>query len=127
MRRTINLAEITEEGLLLVNKKGIWILPGGKPLNERETHYETLIRELKEELSVSEEQIKIYNFYNSFIRKTPSKGKLLENRVYFGAINGSLKPSAEINEAKRIKDFENYRISERTSKIIFSLKQGRYL
>ncbi len=126
MRRAINLAEITEEGLLLVRKKDIWILPGGKP-KEGEPDDKCLFRELKEELSVSEQQIKIYNFYNSFTGRTPFSRSLLEAKVYFGTLNGRLKPSAEIKEFKYIKDFEKYKISEITSKIISSLKQDKYL
>ncbi len=126
MKKAISLINLTTEGLLLVNKNGVYILPGGKPENG-EKDYKCLIRELMEELSVSVEQIKIYNFYNSFIGKTPHKGYLLENFVYFGTLNGRLNPSAEISEAKRIKDFENYKISDITNKIINSLKEDRYL
>lgn len=126
MRKAINLAEITEEGLLLVRKKDIWILPGGKP-KEGESDYECLIRELNEKLSVSEEQIKIYNFYYSFIGRIPFSRSLLEAKVYFGGIKGKLKPSAEIKEFKYIKDFEKYKISEITRKIADSLKQDKYL
>ena len=126
MKRAINLAEITEEGLLLVRKKDVWILPGGKP-KEDETDDECLFRELKEELSVSEENISIYHSYERFTDKTPFSNILLEEKVYFGALKGKLKPSAEISEAKHIKDFENYKISEITNKIISFLKKDKYL
>lgn len=126
MRKAIRLIDITTEGLLLVDKKGVYILPGGKSENG-EGDYGCLIRKLTEELSVAKEQIKIYNFYNSFIGKNLHNGGLLENRVYFGAINCNFKASAEISKAKHIKDFENYKISEITSKIIFSLKKDKYL
>lgn len=125
MRRAINLAEITEEGLLLVRKKDVWILPGGKP-EEGESDYKCLIRELKEKLSVSKEQIRIYNFYKNFMGRTPFSKTLLEAKVYFGTLNGRLKPSAEISEAKHIKDFENYETSDITKKIIDSLRQDKY-
>ncbi len=126
MKRAINLAEITEEGLLLVNKKDVWVLPEGKP-NEGETDDECLFRELKKELSVSEKNISIYNSYGKFTGKTPFSNSILEAKVYFGALKGKLKPSAEISEAKHINNFENYKLSEITSKIIFSLKQDKYL
>ena len=125
MRKGIYLAEITEEGLLLVRKKDIWILPGGES-KEGEPDDKCLFRKLKEELSVSEQQIKIYNFYNSFTSRTTFSRSLLEAKVYFGTLNGSLKPSAEISEAKHIKDFENYKISEITSKIVSSLIDNKY-
>ena len=101
-------------------------MPGGK-LENKESDYNCLFRELNEELSVSEQQVKIYNFYNSFIGKTPNSKSDLEAKVYFGILRGSLKPSNEILEAKYITNFENYEISEITNKIISSLRKDKYL
>lgn len=124
--KAISLIFLTSEGLFLTKKRETWILPGGKP-KEGESDYECLIRELNEELSVSEEQIKIYNFYNSFIGKTPYSEKDLEAKAYFGSLSGRIKPNNEIEEAIFVKNFENYKISEITSKIISSLKEDKYL
>jgi len=126
MKKAINLAYITTEGLLLVRKKDVWILPGGKPEKE-ESDYDCLLRELNEELLIHKDSVSIYRYYGEFIDQTPSSKSQLEAKVYFGSIKGRLNPSAEIDEAKHIKDLENYNISEITKKIINSLKKDKYL
>ena len=126
MRTAISLISLTSEGLLLTKKKNIWILPGGKPL-DGETDYDCLIRELNEELRLSKEQILITNRYITFIGRTPHEGDLLENIVYFGTLKGKIKPSNEISEAKYVKDFKNYNLSDITQKIVNSLKEDKYL
>ena len=127
MKKGIYLAEINEERLLLVRKKDIWILPGGK-LENGESDSDCLFRELKEELSVSKQQFRIYNFYKSFIGRTPFSNALLEAKVYFGRLrDGLIKPNNEINDVKFIRNFKNYKISEITNKIINSLKKDKYL
>lgn len=126
MKKAINLAEITEEGLLLVREKDIWGLPGGKP-KQGESDYICLFRELNEELSVDIDAVKIFNYYGRFIDKTILSENDLEAEVYFGALKGRLKPSSEICEVKHIRDFENYKISNMTQKIINSLKKDKYL
>ncbi len=126
MKISINAIDLTQEGLLLVNKMRIWILPGGKP-EEKESDYDCLYREIYEELSVNKNQIKIYNYYNSFVDKTPFSEKDLEAKCYFASINGKIKPANEISKAKRIKNFEKYNLSDITKKIVNSLKQDKYL
>ncbi|HLD37930.1 MAG TPA: NUDIX domain-containing protein [Candidatus Nanoarchaeia archaeon] len=124
MRKAISLIVLTSEGLLLTKKRETWILPGGKPL-DGETNYICLFRELKEELPYS--QISITHHYKNFIGRTPHKGDLLKNIVYFGKLKGPIKSSNEISEAKYITNFENYNLSDITQKIVNSLKQDKYL
>ena len=126
MRKAISLISLTSEGLLLTKKKETWILPGGKPL-DGETDYDCLFREINEELGLSKEQISITNYYKNFIGKTPHKGDLLENIVYFGILKGKIKPANEISEAKYVKDFEYYNLSDITQKVVDSLREDKYL
>ena len=126
MRTAISLISLTSEGLLLTKKKNTWILPGGKP-KEGESDEDCLFREINEELGLSKEQISITNYYKNFIGKTPHKGDLLKNIVYFGTLKGKINPSNEISEAKYVKDFKNYNLSEITQKIVNSLKEDKYL
>ena len=126
MRTAISLISLTSEGLLLTKKKKTWILPGGKPL-DGETDYDCLFREINEELGLSKEQISITNYYKNFIGRTPHKGDLLENIVYFGILKGKIKPANEISEAKYVKDFEYYNLSDITQKVVDSLREDKYL
>ena len=126
MRTAISLISLTSEGLLLTKKKNTWILPGGKP-KEGESDEDCLFREINEELGLSKEQISITNYYKNFIGKTPHKGDLLENIVYFGTLKGKINASREILEAKYLFNFENYNLSDITQKIVNSLKEDKYL
>ena len=122
MRKVINLADITQDGLLLVKKKNVWILPGGK-LEKGEDHFECLYRELKEELSISPDSITIYNYHDSFIGKTPHSKKDLEAVVYFGHLKGKIKPANEISDYIRVnkKNLGGHVLSIITFNIVNSL------
>ncbi|MCK5149574.1 NUDIX hydrolase [Candidatus Pacearchaeota archaeon] len=125
MRKAINLAVINDEGILLVKKRKIWILPGGKPEGE-ESDIDCLHREFKEELSGT--KVFIGNYYNSFTGMTPHSKSYLEARIYFGKLNGNLgKPPSEIKKAEFVKNFDKYLLSEITEKIIISLREEGYL
>jgi len=125
MRNAINLAIITNKGILLVKKKQTWILPGGKPDFENESDEQVLNREFSEELPLT--RIKINEFYKSISGITPHRGDELEAKVYFGKLTGEIKPSSEINDAKYIKNFQDYNLSDITKKIIDSLIKDKYL
>ncbi len=74
MRTAINAIFIKNNELLLVKKRKIWILPGGKP-EIGENDLQCLCREIDEELSGT--KIKNIKFYNKFEGKTPHKGDIL--------------------------------------------------
>ncbi|MEK7228400.1 MAG: NUDIX domain-containing protein [Patescibacteria group bacterium] len=120
MRTAINTISFRDGGLLLVKKKRVWILPGGKPKGN-ETDLQCLLREGQEELPNAQFQVK--EKYKDFIGKTPHSGDLLTAKVYFAKVAGSIVPSAEISDSQFItKDnIKEFPLSEITQKIVESL------
>lgn len=115
-------------GILIVNRKTLVvrkgtynIFPGGK-LRFGESDKECLIREIKEELSNTEIEVK--NYYGTFTGLTPNSNVNLESRKYFYNLKGKLgKPSAEINESMFVnsKDFKNLNLTEVSKKTLDAL------
>lgn len=124
MKTAINAAIIKDRKILLVKKKEIWILPGGKP-QEGESDIECLCREVREELSGTE--LENIRFYGRFFGKTPHSDEFLEAKVYLADVNGEIKPpSAEIRDSKYIENMFDYKLSDTTSKILRSLRRDNY-
>jgi 8-oxo-dGTP pyrophosphatase MutT (NUDIX family) len=125
MRTAISGISIYNKELLLVEKKGVFILPGGKP-DKGESDIECLYRELDEELKVEPNDEPIY--YKPFKGITPFKNDELLNKTYFIKIPyKTYDGCAEITRGIYIKDFENYNISDITKKEIEQLKLDGYL
>lgn len=129
MKKAVNALIIRDEKLLLFRKNLTWILPGGKP-EKGESDIETLVREFKEEASGAE--IKVGEYYRSFIGVTPHKEDALEAVVYFAKLkNPDLKviPSGEIKESRFVGYLEDpvFYLSDITSKIIKQLIKEGYL
>lgn len=125
MKTAINAAIIKHKKILLVKKKDIWILPGGK-LEEHESHLECLAREMKEELSGTE--IFVDKYYNSFEGETPHSRAPLRAYVYLARLKGGLgQPSAEISDREFIRKFKDYKVSPITKEVIDSLAKEGYL
>lgn len=125
MDMAINLAVIEKDGLLLVKKENVWILPGGKSEKKDKSDYETLIREFNEELPGT--KIFLFSYYDTFIGKTPHSNRDLAAKVYFGKVENLGRASSEINDAKYIMDFENYNLSKIIQEIVLSLRRDRCL
>jgi len=125
MREAICAAIIKKGKVLVVRKKQVWILPGGKP-NSGESDIECLCREIREELSGIE--LENFRFYNRFEGITPYKGDLLQARVYFADTKvNNYTPSAEIDDVGWVNRIGQYNFSDITKKIIKSLYDGGYL
>ena len=127
MRVVVDAAIIKDGKLLLVRKRDSWILPGGK-IEKGESDLECLSREVFEELSGT----RICNnmFYGEFEGKTPHRGDTLKARVYFANIDGILygvRNGDSISEARWVEDFDDYNLSDITSKIVSSLMEEGYL
>ncbi|HEV8290109.1 MAG TPA: NUDIX domain-containing protein [Candidatus Norongarragalinales archaeon] len=121
----INAAIIHDGRILLVRKKQIWILPGGKP-EPNESDFDSLRREVREELSGTE--LENFRFYREFEGITPHKQDLLKARVYFADISGQLgRPSGEIDDSDWIAHLGEQSLSNITSKIVDSLARDGYL
>ncbi len=80
MKTVVCGAYVDKDGrLLLVWKKGIWILPGGK-LKEGETNIGCLFREISEELP--ELEILHHSFLGNFFGVHPKKKEMVHAVVY---------------------------------------------
>ena len=123
MRTAINLASIREGALLLVLKGNVWILPGGKPL-ENEDATTCLTREVGEELPKA--TMIIGDHFGDFTGRTPHTGDTLSATVFLGLIDGDITPAAEINDAQYFTrdQLRSLPVSEITRDIIISLAEA---
>lgn len=123
MKKAINIISISGGKLLLFKKKGVWILPGGKPEDD-ESDSACLFRECSEE--VPKAQLEIGEFFDSFTGETPHSKIELCAVTYFGSLTGDLSPAAEIEETSRFTKSQCAKlpVSEITKKIIGQLVHG---
>ncbi len=91
---------IKDRKILVTLSKGkdAWYIPGGKR-ESGESDHETLIREVKEELTVDlrEETIKYYGTFEAQAHGKP-KGTIVRMTCFTGNFKGELKPAAEIEK-----------------------------
>lgn len=126
MKIVINVAAIRDGSILLVKKKNRWILPGGK-MEEGENELNCVLRECSEELPST--KVTIAQKYRDFKGITPFSNQEVLVRVYFGIVEGKLKPSSEISEAHFVsqKESDEISLSDITQKIINSLIKDGHL
>ncbi len=125
MRAAVNAAIIDYGKLLLVKKKDVWILPGGKP-EKGEDDFQCLEREVSEELSGT--ILENFVYYGEFTGKTPHKGDFLTARVYFADIKGTLyNPSSEISDYAWAENPIAFNLSDITYKIVSSLVNDGFI
>lgn len=79
LRQVIGAAIIEQRKILLVKKKDVWILPGGKP-ESGEDDLQCLIREAAEELPGL--RLSNFNLYRSFVGKSPHQGDQIILKIY---------------------------------------------
>ncbi len=106
-------AIIKKDGqIVFVRQRGenFFQLPGGKP-HGQETHYDTLKRELKEEIGVSLKRIK---YFDTITARHPSKNKVYKLFLYEAAIKGEPRPCGENEEIRYV----DRKLAERKSFLI---------
>ena len=98
--------------------KDIYYIPGGKR-EEKETDEETLIREIKEELSVDINKETI-EYYGTFEAQAHGKneGIIVKMTCYIAKCEGELSPNSEIQEMKWLEYKDLDKISP-VDKLIF--------
>jgi ADP-ribose pyrophosphatase YjhB (NUDIX family) len=128
MRYAAHAAIINDEyQVLLLRKKETWIFPGGKK-EGNETDLEALLREITTE-ELPETRLHINEFYKKFDGVGPNTGLPITTNVYLARIEGEIKTSSEIKEAKWMSytDVKNSPLAPMTLDIYNSLKKDGHL
>lgn len=122
----VNLASIRDQMVLLVFKKDIWILPGGKPL-DGESECQCIRREIEEELNC--DSVRIDSIYGEYTGKAPHSGLPLTARVYLGVVGESVIPSGEISKARYFKrdELASIPLSEVTKQVTDALTRAKFI
>lgn len=129
MKRVINGIILEHRKILLVDKRGTWIVPGGKPENG-ESDLVCLAREFREELSGTEIDQPSAFFYGDFYAQSPYSGSQIHVRAWHLrtplVINN---PSSEIRAKRFVTPSEAYEtnISHATQQIMRRLEEDLYL
>ncbi|MDO8581452.1 MAG: NUDIX domain-containing protein [bacterium] len=96
----VALIYLQDKKILMAKSKGkeLWFNPGGKR-EGNETDEETLIREIKEELSVDLDPASV-RYYGSFEAQAYGKpeGTIVRMRCYTGTFSGTPTPGNEVAE-----------------------------
>ncbi len=105
--------------------KSHWYLPGGKR-DPGESDHETLIREIKEELSVDLMPATI-EYANTFTAQAHGKpeGTIVKVTCYFADYTGEIKADAEIEEVTWFRHNDKARCSSAAMLILDWLKSER--
>ena len=124
MRIAVSAIIIRQGRLLLVRKKRVWILPGGKP-ESGESDINCLNREIAEELTGA--KLRIIRRLDMFQGKTPHVGDMIRVETYLAALEGDAHPSGEIDAVLWTSQPEKHLLSEVTKNIVASLHENHLL
>ena len=112
---------IQKRRILMLDKRGSYILPGGKP-KEGESPKDCIKREIEEELSKT--KVRVGDYYDDFEGLTPHSKRHLVSKTYFCYVDGKVgEPSAEISSKVFInsRDKDNFNLLEISKKTLDSL------
>lgn len=100
MIRTSALLCVNDGKMLLVRVRDntIWYFPGGK-IDEGETHLQTILRELDEELDIQMQSSEL-KYLGEIITDNHDRTDTVSVHCYAGNITKPIKPCAEISEIK---------------------------
>ena len=130
MRKVVCIVFIKNKKVLLVNKRGIYILPGGKP-KKNENDMECLEREVNEELNADITSLPI-SFLGEFRGCAPYKKYEFFSKVYFCECDNrkafrEIRAQAEISNFIWTKKPLAHKLSEVTIKIINFLLEKKIM
>lgn len=128
MRKGVYGLVIENKNVLVVEKKGKYILPGGKPDSVDETDKEVLKREFKEELSGTEVLVDLY--YRDFEGISPNNKKEILTKNYFCyPLEEIGEPSGEISKKDWVdsSDLKKEDFSDLTKKVLNSLAEDNLI
>lgn len=110
--------------LLVKNRNGWWVLPGGK-MEQDESDMDCLLREISEELPKA--KLRNIVFYGKFLDLTPTHGSPFELRIYHANMEGTSKVGAEVSEAVWTLSPQDLCLPGATKKVIESLQKDNFL
>lgn len=109
---------LSHRRLLLISKKEIWVLPGGKYNFEGESDEDVLKREFRQKLSGTD--ISMGDYYKSIEGIIPN----MYEKIYFcSSVKGIGAPSPEINGVRYVnsRSLGEVNFSDITKKVLISL------
>jgi 8-oxo-dGTP diphosphatase len=128
MKVIVSAIYINEDNkILLLKKKRVWIIPGGKP-EPGENDAECLWRECCEE-KLPSVWMEIKEKYGEFEGIIPYPEQTVLAKAYFTKISGNFAPGEKISESKFVsyKDALKMKLSNVSAKILINLHKDGYL
>lgn len=122
MKKGIYGLVVENKKVLVVEKDGKYILPGGKPIHPSESDLDVLKREFRKELSGTEIFVDLY--YRTFKGIPPNdKINILTKNYFCYPLENIGEPSNEISSKKWVngENLRKEKFSKITEKVLYSL------